>query len=83
MSAYFELGRPENPQNIYAQYQNEFKAKGIENSTAHITVEMMFLQSFQDPDAAEEHLAKIIEMNEKYEKATHLKSLIGFYIKEH
>ena len=43
MSGYLKLARPEKVQKIHADYQNEIKAKGLENSTAHITLEMMLV----------------------------------------
>ena len=73
MSGYLKLARPEKVQKIHADYQSEIVAKGLENTTAHITLEMMLVQSFQDPLAAEEHLEKVIKMNELYEKKTQRK----------
>lgn len=83
MSGYLKLARPEKVQKIHDDYQGEIVTKGLENTTAHITLEMMLVQSFQDPVAAEEHLAKVIELNDKYEKETKRKSLIGIYLRQH
>ena len=83
MSGYLKLARPEKVQKIHADYQSQITSKGLENTTAHITLEMMLVQSFQDPMAAEEHLAKVIRMNEIYDKNTQKKSLIGIYLRQH
>ena len=83
MSGYLKLARPEKVQKIHADYQSQIAAKGLENTTAHITLEMMLVQSFQDPMAAEQHLEKVIQMNDKYEKETQRKSLIGIYLRQH
>jgi hypothetical protein len=43
MSGYLKLARPEKVQKIHDDYQGEIVAKGLENTTAHITLEMMLV----------------------------------------
>ena len=49
MSGYIKLARPEKVQKLHAELQNEIKAKGLEKSIAHLTQDMMLIQSIQDP----------------------------------
>ncbi len=81
MSGYIKLIRPEKVLKLHSELQNEIIAKGLEKSIAHITLDMMLIQSIQDPLQAEEHLAKVVALYEELEAQTKQKSLIGIYLR--
>jgi hypothetical protein len=45
MSGYIKLIRPEKVLKLHSELQNEIIAKGLEKSIAHITLDMMLIQS--------------------------------------
>lgn len=49
MAGYIKLMRPEKVQKIHDELQQELKQKGLEVSTAQMTIDMMLIQSEQDP----------------------------------
>jgi len=81
MSAYLKIQRPEKVAKIFKAIKAILDEKNMQNTVARVTVELLSLQSEQDPSAVETKLAEISKISEIVEKELNHSTIIGLYLK--